>query len=87
MIITLVSLFQLCDLGVDVCFQLEGQLSTPLTRALYETRDKLVDSVKLRAAEDNWHPLNLNSRQALDRLNTEFCDHGLPSIKPFVTGG
>ncbi|XP_075222918.1 exocyst complex component Exo84 [Lycorma delicatula] len=76
----------LCELGVDVCFQLEGQLSSPLTRALVETRDKLVDSVKLRSAEDNWHPLNLNTRQSLDRLNAEFIDHGLPSIKQYVTG-
>ncbi|XP_022188141.2 exocyst complex component 8 isoform X2 [Nilaparvata lugens] len=77
---------QLNDLGIDVCFQLEGQLSSPITRALVETRDKLVDAVKLRAAEDSWHPLNVVSRQALLRMNAEFTSHGLMDLHQFQTG-
>lgn len=79
-------LSQLCNLGIDLCYQLDGQLRSPLTRSLLETRDKLVDAVKLRCSEDNWHLLNLNTTQAVDKLNFELVESGLPSIMPYATG-
>lgn len=77
---------QLCELGIDLCYQLDGQLSNPLIRSLVEARDKLVDAVKLRCSEDNWRPLNLGSQQAVDKLSNEFKESGLLDVTQFITG-
>ncbi|PSN36893.1 hypothetical protein C0J52_11426 [Blattella germanica] len=77
---------QLCELGVDLRYQLDGLLRTPLTRALKDSREKLVDAVKLRAAEDKWRPMNLHSKAGLNKLVQEMSDIGIASIHTYVTG-
>jgi len=76
---------QLCALGVDLGYQLDGQLSSPITRSLTEARDKLVEAVKLRCAEDNWRPTNLNTPSALHKLTAELAQHGL-TVSKYITG-
>nr|CAD7201473.1 unnamed protein product [Timema douglasi] len=77
---------QLCELGLDLRYQLDGLLRTPLTRALRDSREKLVDAVKLRAAEDKWHPLNLQNKAGLGKFLQEMSDIGIASIHTHVTG-
>nr|CAD7587786.1 unnamed protein product [Timema genevievae] len=77
---------QLCELGLDLRYQLDGLLRTPLTRALRDSREKLVDAVKLRAAEDKWHPLNLQNKAGLSKFLQEMSDIGIASIHTHVTG-
>ncbi|KAJ4432975.1 hypothetical protein ANN_15232 [Periplaneta americana] len=77
---------QLCELGVDLRYQLDGLLRTPLTRALRDSREKLVDAVKLRAAEDKWRPMNLQSKAGLTKFLQEMSDIGVASIHTYVTG-
>ena len=62
---------QLCELGIDLRYQLDGLLRAPLQRALSDARDKAVEAVKLRAAEDRWHPTNLGSKDALTKFVME----------------
>uniref|UniRef100_A0A1B6FB48 Exocyst complex component 8 n=1 Tax=Cuerna arida TaxID=1464854 RepID=A0A1B6FB48_9HEMI len=76
---------QLCELGMDLCYQLDGQLNTAITRCLVEARDKLVEAVKLRCAEDNWRRLNLHSVSAVQKLHSEFSESGV-TITKYVTG-
>lgn len=64
-------LFQLCDLGIDLRYQLDGLLRSPLQRALNDARDKAVEAVKLRATEDKWHPTNLGSKDSLTKFVME----------------
>uniref|UniRef100_A0A0A9YHQ1 Exocyst complex component 8 n=1 Tax=Lygus hesperus TaxID=30085 RepID=A0A0A9YHQ1_LYGHE len=47
---------QMCEMGLDLEYHLEGHLITPVTKALAETREKLLDAVRLRCAEDIWRP-------------------------------
>jgi len=77
---------QLCELGVDLRYQLDGLLRTPLTRALHDAREKLIDAVKLRAAEDKWHPMNLQSKAGLTKFLQEMSDIGIANIHTYVTG-
>ncbi|PNF29098.1 hypothetical protein B7P43_G12612 [Cryptotermes secundus] len=77
---------QLSELGVDLRYQLDGLLRTPLTRALRDAREKLVDAVKLRAVEDKWHPMNLQSKAGLTKFLQEMSDIGIASIHTYVTG-
>ena len=79
-------MWQLCELGVDLRYQLDGLLRTPLTRALHDAREKLIDAVKLRAAEDKWHPMNLQSKAGLTKFLQEMSDIGIANIHTYVTG-
>lgn len=71
---------------MDLRYQLDGLLRTPLTRALRDAREKLVDAVKLRAAEDKWRPMNLQSKAGLTKFLQEMSDIGIASIHTYVTG-
>ncbi|KAI4465406.1 exocyst complex component 8 [Holotrichia oblita] len=76
---------RLCKYGIDICYQLDGSLRSPLTKALRDAKDKLIDSIKLRAQEDKWIPMNLKSKSALARLMQEYLDMGL-LLNDYVTG-
>lgn len=78
-------IFQLCSYGIDLCYQLDGVLITPLIKALLDTRDKLIDSVKVRALEDKWIPTNLNSKIGLNRCLSEHKEMGL-ELELYITG-
>ncbi|KAJ8975831.1 hypothetical protein NQ317_001228 [Molorchus minor] len=69
----------------DLYYQLDGALRSPLTKALRDTRDKLIDSIKLRALEDKWIPINLHSRSGLARCLQEHANMGL-KLDSYVTG-
>ncbi|GLV41624.1 Exocyst 84 [Carabus blaptoides fortunei] len=76
---------RLCEYGIDLCYQLDGALRSPLSRTLRDTRDKLTDAVKLRAADDKWRPTNLGSRQKMTRLLQEYQELGI-RLDEYVTG-
>lgn len=71
--------------GIDLCYQLDGALRTPLSRALKDARDKQVDAIKLRAVEDKWIPLDMRTKSALARFIQEYNDMGM-NLTAYVTG-
>lgn len=77
--------FQLVQLGIDLRYQLDGQLRSPLAKALQDAGEKYVDAVKVRAAEDNWRPSNFQTSQNLQKLLTELDDLGITVPKAFAT--
>lgn len=70
---------------MDLCYQFDGAFRTPLTKVLKDSRLKLIESVKLRANEDKWIPLNLKSKSALARCLQEYSDLGL-KLDDYITG-
>jgi hypothetical protein len=76
---------RLCSFGVDLCYQLDGALRTPLTQTLKDTRDKSIEMAKVRASEDKWIPMNLRSKTALAKFLQEYSDLGL-KLDNYVTG-
>lgn len=70
---------------MDFRYQLDGQLRSPLARALQDAGEKYFDAVKVRAAEDNWRPSNLQTSQNLQKLLTELDDLGISVPASFVT--
>lgn len=58
---------RLCTYGVDFRYQLDGALRSSLSKALNDARDKFIDSIKLRAIDDKWIPMNLNTKSGLAR--------------------
>uniref|UniRef100_A0A6P7GEP0 Exocyst complex component 8-like n=1 Tax=Diabrotica virgifera virgifera TaxID=50390 RepID=A0A6P7GEP0_DIAVI len=77
---------RLYSYGLDLCYQLDGALRSSLVKALKDARDKLIDSIKLRALEDKWIPINLHSKSALGRFLHEHSQMGL-NLESYVSGG
>lgn len=67
-------------------YQIDGQLRTPLIKALSETKDKLLESVNAKAAEEKWHLTNLRSGQQSKTLVSEFEDIGIATTEKYTTG-
>lgn len=54
-------------------------------KALRDARDKLIDSIKLRALDDKWIPMNLHSKSSLGRCIQEHAQMGL-NLESYVSG-
>lgn len=76
---------QLSQLGIDLRYQLDGQLRTPLTRALQDSGEKYIDAVKVRAAEDVWRPTNYMTTYNLQKILTELDDLGIAVPISYIT--
>ncbi|KAF7270056.1 exocyst complex component Exo84 [Rhynchophorus ferrugineus] len=76
---------RLCAYGVDFRYQLDGTLRSSLVKAFRDTREKLIDSIKIRATEDKWIPMNLVTKASLARYLQEYATMGL-RLDSFVTG-
>ncbi|KAG5870032.1 hypothetical protein JTB14_026613 [Gonioctena quinquepunctata] len=76
---------RLYSYGVDLCYQLDGALRSHLIKALREAKDKSIDSVKLRANDDKWIPMNLQTKSALSRFLQEYAQMGV-QLESYVTG-
>ncbi|KAK0166624.1 hypothetical protein PV327_004116 [Microctonus hyperodae] len=76
---------QLTQLGIDLRYQFDGQLRSPLSRALQDAGEKYIDAVKVRAAEDNWRPSNLQSSQNLEKLMIDLDDLGITMPSEYLT--
>ncbi|XP_074109472.1 exocyst complex component Exo84 [Cotesia typhae] len=76
---------QLTYLGIDLRYQLDGQLRIHLARALQDSSEKYIDAIKVRAAEDNWRPLNFQTSENLQKLQSELDDLGIPIPSAFIT--
>lgn len=70
---------------MDFRYQLDGQLRSPLARALQDSSEKYVDAVKVRAAEDTWRPSNLQSAQNLQKLLSELDDLAITVPSTYLT--
>lgn len=68
-----------------MCYQLDGYLRTPLAKAIRDAKIKIIDSIRLRAFEDKWIPMNFHSKSALTRFLTEQANIGL-RLEQYVTG-
>lgn len=66
-------------------YQLDGALRTPITRVLRDTRDKLIDAIKIKAAEEKWIPMSLRSKSGMARCLQECNEMGL-KLEEYVTG-
>lgn len=77
--------FKLCEYGVDINYQLDGSLRSHLTKALQESRDKIIDLLKRKSAEAKWIPLNLSTKSGLARCLQEHTEMGL-NLESYVTG-
>jgi hypothetical protein len=69
---------------MDFQYQLDNQLKIPLRRTLQDTGEKYMDAVKVRALEDNWRIINLETTQNLLKLYSELDNLGIPLPESYV---
>ncbi|XP_015437491.1 PREDICTED: exocyst complex component 8 [Dufourea novaeangliae] len=76
---------QLTQLGMDFRYQLDGQLRSPLTKAIQDSGEKYVDTAKVHIAEDTWRPTNLETNKNVEKLLSELDDLGITVPSSYLT--
>nr|CAG4646074.1 EOG090X021B [Macrothrix elegans] len=74
----------LIEIGLDLTFYLEAELRSPIERCLRDAREKLLESVKLRASEDKWRPVNFVNKNGLVRFSEDMNEIGITPIQPWI---
>ncbi|XP_014469738.1 PREDICTED: exocyst complex component 8 isoform X2 [Dinoponera quadriceps] len=59
------------------CDQLDGQLRSPLAKAIQDAGENRAGTVKLNVSEDTWRPTNLETSQNLQKFLSELEDLGI----------
>lgn len=77
---------QLTQYGLDVTYRIDGQLRSPLTRALSDTKVKLLNNIAVKAAEEKWHLTSFKTKQQAEKLVSEFNDIGIFGTEKYITG-
>jgi hypothetical protein len=71
---------------LDLTFYLESELRGQVERCLRDAREKLLESIKLRALEDKWRPVNLVNKSGIARFADDLSEIGIASIHSLVYG-
>lgn len=77
---------KLVDIGLDLTYYLEAELQSSVERWLRDGREKLIESVKLRALEDKWRPINLVNKAGVQRFTDDMNEVGIASVQPWIYG-
>ncbi|CAH1715043.1 exocyst complex component 8 isoform X2 [Aphis gossypii] len=77
---------ELCDYGIDLQFQIDGQLRIPLTKSINDIKEKTIEVIKMRFSEDKWKPFNLKTKQQRDKIIEEYTNYGFSNIESYNKG-
>jgi len=75
---------RLVNSGMDVIFMLDNRLQASIEKVIMEARDKAVEAVKLRWAEENWQPHNCGSRAGLEKAVADMNSVGVANISSYL---
>ncbi|KAM7311352.1 exocyst complex component 8 [Ixodes scapularis] len=75
---------QLWEIGLDLSFMLERLLKNDVERIITDSRDKALEAIKLRAADDRWRAQNLYKKDALQKLIDDMANLGIMNISQYV---
>lgn len=76
---------QLTQLGMDFRYQLDGQLRSPLAKAIQDTGERYVEIVRKHIVEDTWRPTNLETSKNVQKLLSEFEVSGITVPSFYLT--
>ncbi|XP_028157671.1 exocyst complex component 8 [Ostrinia furnacalis] len=66
-----------CEFGLDLRFQMNSCLRTPIIKALKEYKEKIVDSMKSKVSEDKWTPVNMHTKPGVNKFLSQMENLGL----------
>jgi hypothetical protein len=61
-------------------------MRSPLTRAIQDNTKKTLDSINLKAADDNWRQTNMMSKDVRAKFVHEFTELGFKNMQPYIYG-
>jgi hypothetical protein len=70
--------------GLDIVFMMDARFQSSIEKTVMEQRDKAVEAVKLRHAEDNWKPYNCATRSGMDKFVSDMVEAGVATIHSYV---
>ncbi|CAH0402745.1 unnamed protein product [Chilo suppressalis] len=66
-----------CEFGLDLRFQMNSCLRSPITKALREYKEKIVDSMKAKVSDDKWTPVNMHTKAGVNKFLLQMESLGL----------
>ncbi|XP_054162015.1 exocyst complex component 8-like [Oppia nitens] len=72
------------SIGMDFLFYLDKHLKTDIERIITEIKDKLLEAIKLRAAEDKWVPQNFHNKMKISKFLEDMKDIGITSFDKYI---
>ncbi|XP_053617303.1 exocyst complex component 8 [Plodia interpunctella] len=73
-----------CEFGLDLRFQLDSCLRSPITKALREYKEKILDSMKSKVSEDKWTPVNMHTKGGVNKFLIQMENLGLILAKYII---
>lgn len=73
-----------CEFGLDLRFQMNSCLRTPITKALREYKERIVDSMKTKVSEDKWTPVNMHTKAGVTKFLSQMESLGLILAKYII---
>ncbi|XP_072934406.1 exocyst complex component 8 [Epargyreus clarus] len=70
-----------CEFGLDLRFQMNSCLRTPIIKALREYKEKIVDCMKAKVSEDKWTPVNMHTKAGVNKFLMQMENLGLILVK------
>ncbi|CAG9559128.1 unnamed protein product [Danaus chrysippus] len=70
-----------CEFGLDLRFQMNSCLRTPIIRALKEYKEKIIDSMKTKITDDKWTPVNMHTKAGMNKFLTQMENLGLILVR------
>ena len=72
-------------IGLDLAFDLQHMFLKDVQAAVFDTRDQIIERLKLRAMEDEWEARTLRTDE-IQTLREELKSLNLKGIEPFIKG-
>ena len=72
------------SIGIDLGFYLDKHLKTDVERIIAEIKDKLLEAIKLRAAEDKWVSQNFQNKIKILKFLEDMKENGIPFIDRYI---
>lgn len=70
---------------MDFRYQVDGQIRSPLAKAIQDAGEGYIDTIKRHIAEDTWRPTNLETSQNLQKLLSELDELGIGIPSSYAT--
>ena len=71
-------------IGIDLSFYLDKHMKTDVERIITEIRDKLLEAIKLRAAEDKWSSQNFQNKLKISKFVEDMKENGIALIEKYL---
>ncbi|XP_052751906.1 exocyst complex component 8 [Galleria mellonella] len=73
-----------CEFGLDLRFQMDSCLRSPIIKALKEYKEKVLDCMKTKVSDDKWTPINMHTKAGVNKFLLQMENLGLILAKYII---